>query len=84
MTKQEALDKLDAMRSVMDKLPAGVEVLDFHADGIFMNGRIDIEEAAAALGVPSVENKPVKWSEDTVKAFFCAGDVRVYTYEKTS
>ena len=43
---------------------------------------IDIEEAATALGVPSVERKPVAWDENTVKAFFLAGDVMVYTYEK--
>ena len=85
MTAKQGAAILCEILGVMNKLPAGLEVLDFHADGIFLNGKIDIEEAAAALGVTPVERKPVEWDEDTVKAliaFFLAGDVMVYTYEK--
>ncbi len=82
MTTKRGAAILREILGVMDKLPEGVEVLDFHTDGIFLNGKIDIEEAATALGVPSVERKPVEWDENTVKAFFLAGDVMVYTYEK--
>ena len=82
MTTKQGAAILREILGVMDKLPKGVEVLDFHTDGIFLNGKIDIEEAAAALGVTPVERKPVAWAEDTVKAFFLAGDVMVYTYEK--
>lgn len=83
MTAKQGAAILREILSVTEKLPAHVEILDFCKDWIFLRDKIDIEEAATALGVPSVERKPVEWGEDTVKVFFLAGNVMVYTYEKT-
>lgn len=88
MTNMQGGASINEILGVMDKL-SGADILAIRVEDrgcrdalmeIFLNG--GIEEAAAALGVPSVEREPLRGREDSVKAFFWAGDVRVYTYEK--
>lgn len=84
MTNKQGSAALNELFGVMGRLPEDADIMDIYAANmgleIFLNG--GIEEAAAALGVSSVKREPLKWSEDSERAFFQVGNVRVYTYEK--
>ena len=85
MTKHEYLDALEAMRSVAEELPEGVDILSGHQEDMglgcvrksFHLGGSSIEEAAAVFAVSQIERRS---TPAFTKVYFTVGDVSVVQY----